>query len=339
MVSSENNSPSTEFLSKVTQDYNDPAFLSMSDELKQTLDLILDASRQQSVPNFWEDNLCEQIYVPVIDGEILVYHYNPQNKISKRPLVFIPGWGVNPGGFQDLFVAIYTKVEMFYIETREKKSSNIRFWGSKFSMHQKAQDIHDAITYLGLDGTDYVLMGPCWGAAVIMQGLMDDKLTKAPTVVTVDPMHRLWASKFALKWIIPLIPTFFITILKPILKWVKLHNMQEPTQKHRANAFIADAVMWKWKRAAQQVNEFELFGNVGSIRKEVFIVNGTSDLIHDQRDYPKIAAEMPNSRFLFLGTDESNRELLMGVVAEAFTTITKDEGIPQSIEPFEKEIL
>lgn len=205
-------------------------------------------------------------------------------------------------------------------------------------MHQKALDISEAITHLGLDEINYVLMGPCWGGAVIMQGLMDNVLTKAPTVVTVDPMHRLWFSKFALKWITPLIPTFMFTLLKPIIKWFKLHNMHEPTQKSRAEAFIADAVMWKWKRAAQQVNDFELFGNLNTIEKEVVVINGTNDLIHDQRDYPKIAAELQKSRFLFLGTDESNRELLMGVVAEEFTKISKPNQIPSSLLPFEKEI-
>ncbi len=339
MISSEKSPSIDQARSNIILPYTDPAFLSMTTEMKQNLEQLLKTARRPGVPNFWEGDLCEQIRIPVQDGEILVYHYDPKNKISKRPLVFIPGWGVNPGGFQDLFIAIYKRVEMYYIETREKKSSKIRFLGSKFTMQQKTRDVFDALTHLDLDGTDYILMGCCWGAAVIMQGLIDDKLTKAPTVVTFDPMHRIWFSKFALKWITPLIPTFMFTILKPIIKWAKLHNMQEPTQKKRANAFIADAVMWKWKRAAQQVNDFELFGHLSGVQKEVFVINGTSDLIHDQRDYPRIASELSNSRFLFMGTDESNRELLMGVVAEEFTKIFQDEALPHFLQPYEKKIL
>ncbi|UYP47629.1 hypothetical protein NEF87_003914 [Candidatus Lokiarchaeum ossiferum] len=338
MISSENfnKNPSSDPIKEPIS--TDPYFFSMPKELKTSLDSMLESSQNKNAPNFWHKNICDELYVPVDDGEIRVFHYLPKDPISKRPLVFIPGWGVNPAGFQDLFSAIYEKVELYYIESREKKSSHIRFWESKFDMHQKAKDISATITYLDLNEKNYVLMGPCWGGAVIMQGLMDKVLTKAPTVITVDPMHRLWFSKFALKWITPFIPTFMFTLLKPIIKWFKLHNMHEPTQKSRAEAFIADAVMWKWKRAAQQVNEFELFGNLSAVDKEVFVINGTNDLIHDQRDYPKIAAELPKSRFLFLGTDESNRELLMGMVAEEFTKILQNDQIPPSLLPFEKAI-
>lgn len=308
----------------------------ISPELADRLDLMLSSTHRIDVPHFWDENISKYYYIPVPDGEIRVIHYYPENPISIRPIVFVPGWGVTPSGFQDFFEVLYQKVEFYYIETREKKSSRMKRWKAKFTMSQKAQDVRIALEKLGLLNRDFVLMGPCWGGAVILQGLMD-KTLKAPTVITVDPMHTLWFSKFVLKWIAPILPTWLFHLLRPIITWFKLRNMHEPVQKQRAKDFIKSAVLWKWKKAAYQVRNFELFGNLYRVSDEVIVVNGTNDAIHDQRDYPLIAAELPISRFFYLQTGEENRERLMGLVALKFSQIPSSK-IPAVLKPYEKEI-
>ena len=276
------------------------------------------------------------IYVTVDDGEIRVIHVNPKNKISKRPLVFVPGWGVVPRGFKDLYEVLHEKIEFFYIETREKKTSRMKRFKAKFTMNQKAKDVGDALNFLGLNGDkDYILMGPCWGGAIILQGLMD-KTIEAPSIVTIDPMHRLWYPQWMLNYIAPIIPIWLVILLKPLLKWLRLRKMTEKVQKQRADDFIKEAVMWKWKRAAFQTRHFELFGNLSKIDKEVFIFNATNDLIHDKRDYPKIAKEIPKGRFIYMETDESNRERIMGILGREFSKLSSYEGIPPIFRDFEK---
>ena len=309
----------------------------LSPELTPQLDQMLASTHRNDVPNFWDADISNHYYIPVPDGEIRVIHYRPEFSASIRPLVFVPGWGVSPAGFQDLFEVIYEKVEFYYIETREKRSSRMHRWKSNFTMSQKALDVQIAILKLGLDSDDFVLMGPCWGAAVIMQGLMD-RCIQAPTIITMDPMHTLWFSKFVLKWIAPILPSWLFYLLRPIIQWLKLRNMHEPVQKQRAKDFIASAELWKWKKAACQVRDFELFENLHRIPQEVIVVNGTNDAIHNQEDYPKIAIGLPNSRFLFLKTGEENRERLMGLVALLYTQIGAETKIPPIFEPFEKKI-
>ena len=315
--------------------------VTITEEQVQNIQQMLEETKSKNhIPKFWEqDGETRKIfYVPVDDGVIRVIHINPKNKISRRPLVFVPGWGVIPKGFKDFYEVLHEKVEFYYIETREKKSSRIKKFKAKFTMNQKAKDVGDALKYLGLsDNRDFVLMGPCWGGAVILQGLMD-KSIEAPTIVTVDPMHRLWYPQWMLNYIAPILPIWFIVLIKPLLKWLRLRKMTEKVQRQRAEDFIKEAVMWKWKKAAFQARHFELFGNLSKIDEEVFVFNATNDLIHDKRNYPKITRELQNGRFIYLETDESNRERMMGILGREFTKVSSIEGIPSIFTEFEKKL-
>jgi len=317
--------------------HKEQSMLDMSPELEQLVHEMLDAT-ERKVPNFWEANTTEILYVPVDNGEIRVYHFKPDNPISKRPLVFVPGWGGTEIGYVDFYEVIHDRVECFYIETREKKSSKLDRKEAKMGMSQKAKDVQDAINYLELDNDDFVLFGTCWGGAILLHGLIDGTID-APTIITHDPMHTLWFPKWFLKYVTPILPLFVIRMMKPVLKKLKMKGMKEKVQRKRAENFIANAEPWKWRRAAESVKDFELYGNISGITKEVFVVNGTQDKVHDQISYLKMATEMPFSRFIYMKTDESRRERLMGLVTLEFSKITKDDGIPPSLIDFEKEII
>jgi hypothetical protein len=117
-----------------------------------------------------------------------------------------------------------------------------------------------------------------------------------------------------------------------------LGDMEEPTQRERAYAFVYGADVGKWKRAAEAARDFELYGRLAGIRREVFVLNGTHDKIHDQRHYPAIAREMPRGRFLYMRADERDRERLFGVVARELVRVSATDGLPPAIARFEKTI-
>ena len=312
------------------------SLLVMSPKLEQKVHEMLE-STMNNVPNFWEIETTESFYVPVDNGEIKVYHIKPKNPVSKRPLVFIPGWGTSGIGFVDFYEVIHDKVECYYVETREKKSSKLDRKSAKMGMYQKAKDVQDVINYFELDKRDFVLQGTCWGSAIILQGLIEE-IIDAPTIIAHDPMHTLWFPKWFLRYMSPILPIFVVKMIKPILKRLQLRGMNEEVQRRRAEVFVADAELWKWKRAADSVIDFELFGNISGITKEVFVTNGTKDKVHNQITYPKIASELPNGRFIFMKTDESRRERLMGLIGFEFSKIRKTDGIPPSLREFEINI-
>ncbi len=149
-------------------------------KIEQETTKFFEKTIQKDVPNFWEMEEAEHIYVPVEGGEIRVIHIIPENPISKRPLLFLPGWAVPPIAFQDLYEIVHKRYDFYYLETREKTSSRIGRFGD-FTMPRKAKDIVVAIKYLGLDKIDFVLTGTCWGSAMIIQGLIDHTVS-APTI-------------------------------------------------------------------------------------------------------------------------------------------------------------
>jgi pimeloyl-ACP methyl ester carboxylesterase len=292
----------------------------------------------REAPEFWVPGHGEQIIVPVDDAEIRVIHVRPERPEAVRPVVFVPGWGVVPQGFHDFYSALHGRVELYYVETREKASSRILSRKADMSVPRSARDLQAAMEAVGLPQRgDFVLMGTCWGSAIILQGLIDGVID-APTIITVDPMHRLWFPQWILRYVSPVTPVFVTRMIKPILRRSLIGDMKEKNQKRRIDLFIDEADTRKWKRSADAAVDFELFGKLGGIDREIFVFNGTADKVHDQKDYPRIARELRRGRFLYMEADESERERLMAMAALEFARVGAGDGVPPSLAEFEKAV-
>jgi pimeloyl-ACP methyl ester carboxylesterase len=292
-------------------------------------------------PRFWEPGVGVEIAIPAIRARIRVLHFRTSKSGRKsaavRPIVLVPGFGATPPGFQGFYEAVCDEAELYYLETREKPSSILE-QRADMSVQQSAADIQQALSFLGLGGgRDFVLVALCWGAAIVLEGLICGVI-EAPTVLLADPMHSLWFPKWVLRFISPLLPVPLVRALRPMIARAMIGGMKEPAQKHRAMEFINSADIWKWKRSAEAAWDFELFGRLGAIPREVFVLNGTADRIHDPHNYPRMAREMPKGRFLHMPAEENNRERLFGVAGLEFARVAFGYGLPRSLEQFEKHI-
>ena len=296
------------------------------------------AAANRDAPCFWHPGVGEQIMVPVEGAELRVLHFPSRDPSARRPVVMIPGFGATPEGFQDFYAALENRAELFYLETREKSSSRITARRAEMSVSRSARDVQQALSFLGLDGgRDFVLVAACWGSTIVLQGLIEGCLV-APTVVAADPMHTLWFPRWLLRYVSPVLPAPALLALRPIIARSLLGDMQEPTQKQRAYAFAWSADPWKWKKTAQAAWDFELYGRLSRIQREVFVLNGTRDKIHDQRHYPRMAREMPRGRFIYIPADERDRERLFGIAALEFARVSAADGLPPSLAHFEKRL-
>jgi pimeloyl-ACP methyl ester carboxylesterase len=297
---------------------------------------------QPDAPRFWEPGGSvaagvEVLAVPVDGAEIRVYRISPRRPSARRPIVFVPGWGTDPPGWFDFYKAVHGRAELWYLETREKASSRILDRRTDMGVAQAARDIGRVLDALGFARRDFVLAAACWGAAQVLQGMIDGHV-RAPTVLLQDPMHRLWFPRWILRWVAPLVPLPLLHVLRPILVKLMLGDMKEPVQKARAVSFVYGADFWKWKKSAEAARDFELHGTLGGVRDEVFVLNGTADKVHDPVHYPRIAAELPRGRFLFTPTIESRRELLLGAAALEFAMVSAADGVPSSLAKFERRV-
>lgn len=286
----------------------------------------------------------ETIMVPVEGGAIRILHSVPSSPPPRshmsetasrvRPVLFVPGWGAVPEEFREFYQYLHGEVELYYLETREKRSS-ILDPRSEMSVEQSGRDIARAIGELGLEHRDFVLLGACWGSSNILQGLYDRTLS-APTVVLVDPMKSLWFPRWLLRFVFRWTPNFVVSLLKPLIVWLKLIGMKEPRQRQRAEQFIRAADIGKWRRAAVAARNFQLAGKLATIDKELFVLNCSDDAIHDQRYYPVLTDRLPQGRFLSLQVDERHRERMIGLAAREFARVTAEQGVPTSLRGYVK---
>jgi hypothetical protein len=318
------------------QDLFAQALASTPAQRERVADMLAQADR--SCPGFWEPEEGVEMRVPVEGADVRVFACRPRTPVDTRPVVLVPGWGVTPEGFQAFYQSIRGKAEFYYVETREKGSSRIGGRAPDMSPAQSARDIGAALESIGLAGKrDFVLAGVCWGSTLVLQGLLDGVID-APTILVGDPMHRLWFPRWMLRYVAPLAPAFLLGAARWLIALAMIGDMQEKTQKSRDYAFVRAADPAKWKRSAFAARDLELFGAVGRIGRDVFVVNGTNDKVHDQAHYPRIASEMPKGRFLYLPTDESNRERCIGAAALEFARVSAADGLPPALAGFEKRV-
>lgn len=296
-------------------------------------------NRQDPGIRFFDLEHTTEHYIPVANGEIRCFHHHPPVTDSQKPIVFISGWGTIPEGFSDFFNIVDKRIECYYIETREKNSSRMDRRRAQFDMDRQARDVQTAINEMGLaKKNDFILIGTCWGSTIIAHGLARG-IISAPVVVLFDPMYSLWFPKWILNYIVPVTPVWLWQLIKPIAKRIAVFGMREKHQRQRAESFIDNGTLWKWKRAAWQARRIDLYESVGRIQQEVIVINGVQDKIHDNAHYPRLAALMPQGRFFYMKVDESQREYLIGATAAAFAGGGADNGtVPAFFREFEKEI-
>ncbi|MHA1631168.1 MAG: hypothetical protein ACTSXO_06790 [Candidatus Heimdallarchaeota archaeon] len=310
--------------------------LTISPQLKQEVDALVQATYKTNVRH-WSPAITREFYVPIGEvGEIRVLHVKPKQPKNTAPVLFIPGFGVIQEEFNDLYEALQEDIEFYYIETREKTSSKIKRRKTKLTLSEKAKDIQTVIDFLNLSQKDFLLVGTCWGSSVVLTGLYEKTLT-APRILLFDPAFELAFSKFIVNISI-LLPTFMVSLLKRIFKFFALMGMKEKRQKERTSAFIDNAVVWKWKRAAYQNRKLNLFKILPAIEKELFIVNGSNDRFHNQEIYPMEAKALPHGRFFYLEVDESKRERMMAAVIREFALGTQVQPVPLVMQKFEKNL-
>jgi pimeloyl-ACP methyl ester carboxylesterase len=270
-------------------------------------------------------------------GILRVLHFKPPQEEVGRPLVFLSGWGTSPEGFIDFFKMISGNIECYYVETREKNSSDLPKGRIPMDMDQNARDLAEVIEQLQLEGKDYLLMGTCWGATVVGHALVK-KVVNPGTVVLYDPMPRLWFPQWILKTVVPATPVLVWKLLLPLGRMIALWGMKEETQRRRAHDVISNADLRKWKMAALDIGNYDLEEMVHLIKQEVFVFTGVADKIHGQNKYPPFTKAIPRGRLFDSTVAEAQRESLLGLIAQEFACKNTYDGVPPLFAEFEKNL-
>jgi pimeloyl-ACP methyl ester carboxylesterase len=240
----------------------------------------------------------------------------------------VPGWGADWEYFVDLFDEVDEEVPLYFLESREKRSSTMAPDAS-YSMRRFARDVAVAIRALGLDATGYVLVGTCFGSGVLLETL-SRKLANPAISVLFDPMPRLWVPRWILHWIVPVLPISLIAILRPSVRRALLYGMEEEAQRERTRKIIDSAVLPKWKPGSFQIRDWSAFDVAPRVTNEVHVLNAASDRFHDGSVYPVIAKLMPNATYVRFFVEGRDRERFMGTTVNAYSR-SRGNSIPEEL--------
>lgn len=306
----------------------------LPEEKFEKIDQFIEENRRD-VPFYYEEGECDILYVPVEDGELRVFHHKPKNDITKRPIVFFPGFGNPPWTWRYFSVPSHNRGEYYIIDTREKRSSNMnKHRKINMTIDQMAKDVGDVIKYLGIDKQDYVLMSSSWGGGVLLQGLIN-KYYNPGTTLALDPFPKFVHQKLVVRVFFGLTPGFILDGIKMLLAKFVLLTMRNKAQKERNMATVNEAVGWKWRRTLLQNLSFDIYSDLNKIDNEVYLFHGPKDKYHPRKIYYTIACSIPNCRFFFMDAAEDKRELLAGAIAHQFAKQTKNDKVPEFFQQFE----
>ena len=308
-----------------------------TEEQKKAISDLLDRGRRD-VPIFLDEEACEILYVPIDDGELRVFHHVPENKETKRPIVFIPGYVAAPLMWVDFHIPHHGFGEYYYLETREKRSSKIKKTRhTSMTITRTAYDVGVALKELGLENKDYVLASSSYGGAVILDGLINQYFNP-PTTFIHDPIVKWVWEKSIINTLLRIVPMFILSILRLPIAYIFTAGMKNKDNRRRMIEFARGLQPWKFKKCTLQNNKFNIFEDLKKIKNEVFINTGPLDRYHPRLEYYNYAKEIPRGRFLFMNTDDEDRQLLAGVIGTEFAKVSKEEGLPEVLSKFEIKI-
>ena len=280
-------------------------------------------------------DLAEISFHEVEGGAQRVLHIPAPDFPDRRSVVLLPGWGAPIEGWREYYGPILGRVELYVIETREKPHTKVDKSYKDKSVERMARNVD--MTLQSLELGDHAMFGSSWGSAIMLEGLIHGCYKNTPAFGVCDPAPRIWFSKFFLKNLAPLIPVGLLGVVKNPMKSIALRNFKEPVQRARVEQFIEAADPWRWKNFAIGAAEFELVGRLGAIDREVWIINGAHDAIHDSSQYHDLTAEIPRGRFFHHKVDESKRERLNAIITEALARASGDE-LPDALAAMEQPV-
>ncbi len=302
-------------------------------QVQKVEELIL--KHKRDTPNFYDEGESEIFHVPVEDGEIRVFHHKPKKILTKRPILFIPGFGTTPWTWRQFHHTHHGYAEYYHLETRDKKSNRIRRHRKvNFTVDQIAKDIAEVIKFTGLDKRDYVLMAACMTGGAILQGLIKGYF-KPPTAIVFDPFVEWKQNRALVRIVMPVLPPAVLGAIKFLIGKVVMANMKNEAQKERNMDTIDAAVPWIWRKFSLQNINYNLTKNLREIKDQVFVFHGPKDKYHPEGTFQNIARSIPNGRFFYMNTANENREYLAGAIGTSFAYKTKEDGIPPELELYE----
>lgn len=246
--------------------------------------------------------------------KVKIFHFQPSKKTNNPPVLFIAGWITLIEGWADVLKEMTKDFEVIYVETREKKSSQVS-GKVKYGVEDIGKDIAALVTNFKFQPKGYVLFGSSLGATAILDSVRH--LPVEPRcLILIGPNAVFRVPRFGKVIIFFFYPSFYF-IIKPFIKWyLKNFRLQVDKdyaqyEKYCRNLDAADP--FKLKKAARLLAKYQVWDLLPEIKVPSLIVGASHDSLHEPKNLERMVSMMPNATYLDL---ETNKRTHQAVVVE-----------------------
>jgi pimeloyl-ACP methyl ester carboxylesterase len=267
--------------------------------------------------------------VPAADGVSLrVLHWKPLAPTDRAPLIFVAGWVSVVEGWADTLRAIAPTREVFYIETREKRSAQFdhdKLTPDDFRIELLAEDMRRVCAQLPVDTRDCIASGSSLGATTLIEAMKNGGLTfKAGFFIGPN-------AEFHVPWFTPIlmaVPASSYHILKYFVMWYlrnfRVDAKKEPEQIRRYEETLKSAHPVRIQRSTKAFSGYQVWPDLESIAIPVGLAYAPSDTLHGVENIARMQQTLPQARALAC---PSNKYLHSGAVADELERYLATLGI------------
>ena len=250
------------------------------------------------------EKIAEEKMITVSDSsQILVLHTKAQGKErSKFKLVVVPGWASIVLGWDDFLMKAKDYFDIYYIETREKKSSKL-VKKSKYTLDRMSLDLKEVPEILKLDPKETVFFSSSFGAILNADALYKKKIDPFLTIL-LGPMSKI-DMPFSFRYLLYVVPSFLMRAFAPIGKfWIKKFKSEDEVQAAKYIRVIDEADPVKWKKFLTRMAFKKFWDTYAGIEGRVLLIDESEDKLHKTIVTNKIASLIKNSEIVDLKTNK-----------------------------------
>ncbi|HOP62686.1 MAG TPA: alpha/beta hydrolase [Spirochaetota bacterium] len=257
--------------------------------------------------------------VMLSDGVSLkVVDFKPEKADGNKPsVIFIAGWISLINGWQGVLKELTSEYRVFYIESREKRSSVIpEKTKVSFTMNRFREDIKELVKMLVPGDDKFVLAGSSLGASAILEYCAQVR-RKPECAILVGPNEDFRFPRL-LGAIIPLIPPVAYFTVKPVIKWY-LRNFRLDKKKEKAQVVKYERTLdladpYKLKANALALKNYSIWERIQGISTPCLIFGATTDKLHSIDKLKKLVELIPEVQYIELGSNSDTHSEKAGRV-------------------------
>lgn len=266
--------------------------------------------------------LCSARQIDVNENVSLqVITFTPANPNGNPEVIFVPGWISLMSGWKKALIEMSRDFTIHYVETREKKSANVRGKVS-FEVEDFARDIAAVIDAFGLKDREYILGGSSLGATAIVDSFRF--LNCRPLCLVLIGVNAVfYMPKFGMS-IVRVFPPRLYLVFKPILKWylrtfrLDIKNDYAQYEKYCRNIESADP--WRLKKSALAFVRYSIWDRLQDIDIPALLFGASKDELHNLENILRINQSLPGSTYVDLEINSNTHNELMVMEMRKFLT-------------------